>query len=73
MRLFKEPKGYATQENAERKLMQVLSAKDKDELDRKCVYLIAVNKGGRFLPVVTRLHSDDHMRTSLIHEGVCVV
>lgn len=73
MRLFKEPKGYATQANAERKLMKVLNVGSRDELDRRCNYLIAVNDEGRFLPVVSQLHGYDHMRACLIYEGVCVV
>jgi len=60
-------KGYATFDNAKKKLEKELEACGFDRVN----YLIAVNEEGRFVPVV--MHNNDPMITVLVHHGITVV
>ena len=66
MRLFDNAKGYKTQENAMKKLRDVLG----DDLG-DWRYTIVVTEAGRFLPVVHG-NKDHKPYCDLAHQGICV-
>jgi hypothetical protein len=68
MELFTEVKGYATYDNAVKKLKAVLGT-GIDHYN----WHIGVTPGGRFYPVVSKgpaAHHNDHVW--LAHSGICV-
>ena len=64
-----QAKGYATADNAKRKLDQALSNVGYPR-DHRVAFLIAVNDEGRFIPCV---YARSHFDFALMHHGVTVI
>jgi hypothetical protein len=74
LRLFKEVKGYATEQNAIKKLMNALKCENEQQMDSYVIWSMGTTKG-RFYPVVHGFKDseDEHYRKmALAQDGVCV-
>ena len=67
MRLFTEAKGYATPQNAEKKLRKELG-----ENADQTRWFIIVNAAGRYCPCVALSETKGNL-ASYVHAGICVV
>lgn len=67
MKLFDTIKGYATPQNAEKKLRNEVGNNLED-----MHWVIAINTEGRYVPIVTGWPSNPQGLCSLVHCGICV-